>query len=391
MSDPSEQPFLEEIMTPILLRLEVGQVPLVLVSHPGELPPDALYQAVTDTAKAAGIDTVEGRLDGFSPYLAAAMESREERLFSIVCPSSSLDPPVHPRILNMTRSRWLDSKKALILWVPQAGMRTLSIHASNFLDFRDNYVDLENIVFPPAVVDFSRLPQSSAKLVGRQKELEALDRFWADPQVAVASLVAGGGVGKSALVRTWLENLEQQGFNSISRLFGWSFYSQGSHETQTSSGQFFNAALTFFGHRGALPKMEEAKASLLAELLQSQPSILIVDGVEPLQYPLDIQKGHFSDTGLFRLMRLLARQGLGKYGKNGLVLITSRQPIQEFDKYKDTLYRETRLDTLKEEDGAQLLQELGVIHGSEIELRKTSRQMHGHALALVLLGSELPW
>ena len=385
MSDTSELPHLNRIINPVLRRLQVGQVPLVLVSHPGELPPDDLYQAVTDRAKAAGIETVEERLDGFDPYLIAAMEVREERLFSIVCPSSSVDPPVHPRLLNMTRTRWLESKKGLILWVPHAGMRILSLHASNFLDCRDTYVDLEDIVFPPAKINFSHLPQSSIELVGRQQELQNLDHYLADPQIAVTSLVADGGVGKSALVREWLE---QQAFEGIARVFGWSFYSQGSHDTQTSSNQFFSAALAFFGHRGALPNLEESKAARLVELLQSQPAILILDGVEPLQYPVQTLEGHFSDTGLFRLMRQLAKRGLGKYGENGLVVITSRQPIQEFAKHKNTVYRETNLNTLTEEDGAKLLQALGV-HGPVSELHDTSQKMHGHALALVLLGSLL--
>ncbi|EDN65602.1 hypothetical protein BGP_4835 [Beggiatoa sp. PS] len=46
----------------------------------------------------------------------------------------------------------------------------------------------------------------------------------------------------------WLKSLKAQNYNSVLRVFGWSFYSQGSHDTQTSSGQFFENVLPFFGH-----------------------------------------------------------------------------------------------------------------------------------------------
>jgi hypothetical protein len=66
-------------------------------------------------------------------------------------------------------------------------------------------------------------------------------------------------------------------------VFGWSFYSQGSHNTFTNSQPFFSAVLPFLGI-SEIPKDEIEKARALARCLQQQPCLLILDGLEPLQF-----------------------------------------------------------------------------------------------------------
>ena len=51
------------------------------------------------------------------------------------------------------------------------------------------------------------LPITGAQLVGRAQELAWLDRVWAEGQANICSMVAWGGVGKSALVNHWLGTL----------------------------------------------------------------------------------------------------------------------------------------------------------------------------------------
>jgi hypothetical protein len=53
-------------------------------------------------------------------------------------------------------------------------------------------------------LDISHLPETSAVLFGRDAELDALDVGWESPETSVVAFVAGGGVGKSALVNRWL-------------------------------------------------------------------------------------------------------------------------------------------------------------------------------------------
>ena len=74
-------------------------------------------------------------------------------------------------------------------------------------------------------VHTSRLPITGQHLFGRDLELELLDGAWLDPQTNVISLVAWGGVGKSALVKHWLGTLAPD-YSGASRVYGWSFFSQ---------------------------------------------------------------------------------------------------------------------------------------------------------------------
>ncbi|MBF0293965.1 MAG: toll/interleukin-1 receptor domain-containing protein [Magnetococcales bacterium] len=238
----------------------------------------------------------------------------------------------------------------------------------------------------PVVPDLAHLPTPAAKLVGRKKELKQLDRWFADPNVAVVGIIAQGGVGKSALSVAWLEALGKKQFGGVRRVFGWSFYSQGQHDTQTNSSAFFEAALPFFGHTGDLPDTEEKKAQRLVVLLDREPCLLVLDGVEPLQHPPTVQHGQFRDVGLARLMLHLQKNRLGGAEHNRLVLISSRQT---WPGLVAANHQTTQLEPLTVPDGVELLKSLGVTKGLKKEFEAAVTGMQGHAFALVLLGKLL--
>lgn len=77
------------------------------------------------------------------------------------------------------------------------------------------------------------------QIVGREAELQDIT----DAIKAKKHVVAFGGIGKTTLVRLWLDNLLAQENHGFEKVFAWSFYSQGSHDTQNSSANFFEAAL----------------------------------------------------------------------------------------------------------------------------------------------------
>ena len=233
--------------------------------------------------------------------------------------------------------------------------------------------------------DLTRIPTPAVKLVGRVSYLDQLNESFNDPEISIVSLIAPGGVGKSAITDEWLIRIAKEKYNGAEIVFGWSFYSQGSHETSTSSAQFYEKALPFFGYEGDLPISDEEKAKKLAELLQKRKCLLVLDGVEPLQHKPEIQHGWFSDMGLKILLDHIGRNGLTN---NGIVLISSRQKLIELEKYKERNYREINLEFLSDQEGAELFESLGVEKFQD-ELTKTSREYGGHALALVLLGKML--
>ncbi|HYH86594.1 MAG TPA: TIR domain-containing protein, partial [Pyrinomonadaceae bacterium] len=101
------------------------------------------------------------------------------------------------------------------------------------------------------------MPGESGDLFGREEALGWLDDAYADSKVGVLALVGFGGVGKSALVRHWLETRFKPE-DRAPRFLGVSFYSQGTREQAGSSDQFLVKALETFGESDAVQKLKSA-------------------------------------------------------------------------------------------------------------------------------------
>ena len=232
-------------------------------------------------------------------------------------------------------------------------------------------------------VSTAKLPSTNPDLFGRDDKLKALDKAWENPGGNVLSLVAFGGVGKTALVNKWLLAMGQDGYRGAERVYGWSFYSQGAAEgRQVSADQFIAAALTWFGDPDPTAGSPWDKGERLAELVKRQRTLLILDGLEPLQNPPPVETGKIKDPGLCSLLRELARQN------PGLVVISTRLPVDDLKDFKGASAIEIDLDNLSPKAGAEYLKHLGV-KGTEDELKQTSKEFGGHALALTLLGRYL--
>jgi hypothetical protein len=232
------------------------------------------------------------------------------------------------------------------------------------------------------LVDLVRLPEPTTNLIAREAELVQLDEAFKDPKKAIVAVIAGGGVGKSALIWEWLQRLEPD-YGGATRVFAWSFYRQGSHQKLNSSTSFFEEALRFFDYEGPNPKDEIEKARALAKCLRDHLSLLLLDGLEPLQHPVHIQGGEIADVALKELFRCIRFHRLGESGDKNLVIIATRQPIIELQKWDG--YVHIDLGILSTQEGVKLLQSLNV-KGNQADLEKASHDMGGHALGLVLMG-----
>ena len=214
----------------------------------------------------------------------------------------------------------------------------------------------------------------------REKELARLDAACADAQQAVLLLHAPGGTGKTALLKHWLGRLQEKQWNGFRKIFGWSFYSQGSsEERQASSEAFLHAALRFFGDPAPEQGTARDKARRLAQWLKAEKNLLILDGLEPLQQSAP-PPGKIRDAGLQTLLADLTS------GQPGLLVAISRLEIRELKGWPGVA--QESLESFSAADGAALLAALKV-WGSETELQNTAREFGGHGLALVLLASWL--
>jgi tetratricopeptide (TPR) repeat protein len=233
----------------------------------------------------------------------------------------------------------------------------------------------------------ARLPSTTSLLLGRERELEWLDEAWESDTTHIFSLVAWGGVGKTALVNYWLTHkMGPDGYRGAQRVYGWSFYSQGTREDrQASSDIFLVEALKWFGDAETAESKKGPwdKGLRLAELVQQHKTLLILDGVEPLQYPPGPMQGRLKDQGLQPVLKQLAA------ANNGLCVVTTRQRIEDINAAEGVGLKRVSLENLSEEAGRYLLRRLGVKRGSNAELEEAAEEFGGHALALSLLGSYL--
>ncbi len=217
-------------------------------------------------------------------------------------------------------------------------------------------------------------------LFGREKELAALDAAWAKPTLNVYTLVAWGGAGKTSLVFHWVQTrFAVKKWEGVERYFDWSFYSQGTGESrQTSADLFINDALKFFGDPDPTVGNPWDRGTRLAGLIRQHRTLLVLDGIEPLQYPPnDPQAGRLKDPALESLLRELAADN------PGLVVVTTREHLTNVEGHATT--EEQKLDKLAKEAAVQLLRHLQIT-GTEEELHAAWKDAGGHALTLSLLG-----
>ena len=214
------------------------------------------------------------------------------------------------------------------------------------------------------------------------EDIAFLDAAWANENVNIATILAWAGVGKSTLVNHWLRRMATEHYRSAELIFGWSFYRQGSSGKTSSADEFLDAALTWFGDRDPRIGTAWEKGERLAKLVAHRRTLLVLDGLEPLQNPPGPQEGRLREPSLQALLRELAAFNAG------LCVITTRLPVADLADHECTSAPRRELEHLSSDSGAKLLRALGV-KGHEEELRNASDEFSGHCLALTLLGSYL--
>jgi predicted ATPase len=283
---------------------------------------------------------------------------------------------------NQSLSYFLDTVQWLDASAPplQKHLGTLSERVKKLL------VDGTTRRLPPrpgaTKISIARLPVTGSELFGREEDVAFLDDAWANPHVNVVTIVAWAGVGKSTLINHWLRRMATDHYRSAELIFGWSFYRQGTSGGTSSADEFLDAALTWFEDPDPRIGTAWEKGERLAKLVAHHRTLLVLDGVEPLQNPPGPQEGRVREPSLQALLRELAAFN------SGLCVITTRTPIADIADHERTSALRRDLEHLSSDAGEQLLRALGV-KGDEAELRSASDEFRGHCLALTLLGSYL--
>jgi len=193
------------------------------------------------------------------------------------------------------------------------------------------------------------------KFTGRLDMLERLDAWAADPSVRLVAISALGGLGKTALLGKWLRS----GAHRRQGVFFWSFYRD---------------------------RDTEAMLEALKEFAQPGGALAIaLDGLEVIQESP-------GTTGYGKLLDPMLAEALHQHSRardGNLVLLTSRFPFPDLTPYLGPGLRSLPLASLADDEGAALLDALGV--GGRVEDRaQVSHQLDGHPLALRIFARSMP-
>jgi tetratricopeptide (TPR) repeat protein len=142
----------------------------------------------------------------------------------------------------------------------------------------------------------------TAQVIGRDKELAALDGWVADPAspfaaARILSLVAIGGMGKSALTWKWFHARAPEAMTPLAGRLWWSFY-----EADAGFDRFVRTTLAYC--TGQAPESLQSISPLdrereLLAILDREPFLLVLDGLERVLIAYaNLDFAHLSDEDL---------------------------------------------------------------------------------------------
>ncbi|MBX9916046.1 MAG: TIR domain-containing protein [Nitrosomonas sp.] len=240
------------------------------------------------------------------------------------------------------------------------------------------------------------LKYAPSQLIGRENEIAFLNDAWGKVmreeigRPRIITFAALGGEGKTSLVAKWVvDEMLDKGWQSCNAAFAWSFYNQGTREQlAASSDLFLKEALIFFGDDAdkdfaASPAGAYEKGQRLARIVGQRRNLLILDGLESLQYaPAGSMRSELKDQGIAVLLKSLAQNS------QGLCVATTRYSLPDLKAFWRTTVPEIKLERLSRDAGVHLLKTFDV-HGAVQEFDALVEDVKGHALTLTLLGAYL--
>lgn len=224
-------------------------------------------------------------------------------------------------------------------------------------------------------------PERVGHFSGRTEELARLDRWAADPQVALVGVTAWGGAGKTALVTHWVQEADGQALRpGVRGVFGWSFY------VDPSAEHWARELLEWARHDLRITVADSGRlAEEVLKLLRAVPLLLVLDGLEL------VQEGPAGD-GFGRLLDGALREvltGACQRPHGGLIVLTSRFPFADLETFDGGSARMLEVPPFTSAEGAALLAVSGGGWLPEDERRALVRAVDGHALATGVLAGLL--
>jgi len=188
--------------------------------------------------------------------------------------------------------------------------------------------------------------------IGREKEINKLLKFWNDNFIGVISLLGIGGAGKTAIASQFLREIINDfhnNGNSTNRIFVWSFY------IDQNINNLFEKAYSYYNNGKEIDSYGSNALYKLIDLLDEidERNLIILDGLERVQKPINDSKGCYGDVEDFLLKNLIKKLA-DRVGKS-LCVITSRFPVTDLDDWRNYSYRDIKINDLSNKDAYELM------------------------------------
>jgi len=235
---------------------------------------------------------------------------------------------------------------------------------------------------PHPAINLEHLPPAGSILLGREQQLNQITATLKEQSCNLLTILGEDGLGKTSLINHWLHENESV-LSGQFRVYGWSFYNQGSVANKTVPSDFFvEDALRWLNAPNPSRGSAWDRGRRLGQLVKQQPTLLVLDGVELLQFARGSQAGHINDPTMQTLLAELA------VDNPGLTVLTTRLPLTNLWNLPADSHRTVTLEPFSPDTGAAFLQAQG-IDADNHSLREVSRAFEGHPLALSLLAAFL--
>lgn len=211
----------------------------------------------------------------------------------------------------------------------------------------------------------------SDKRFGREAELAQLSEFLNNPQHPIAVIHAPAGMGKTTLVRTWLQRLTEQNDLDIETIYGWTLGMELPNDPEDLAG-LEQLARCFLGF-SSNTLSTSAKIAQLAVHFAQHKTLLVFDNVPSDIFQLNSSMPMPLDW-LHKLLEYLWQDNAGL-----CVLITDA--LLPEDVTHDPKLGIIELKEMPAEDAKSFLLKSGVA-GDEASLDRMLAQMNNHTLAL---------
>jgi tetratricopeptide (TPR) repeat protein len=247
-------------------------------------------------------------------------------------------------------------------------------------------------------------------LIGRQAELTLLTDWIAGKEleadgqnafadsVRIMSVVAIGGMGKSALTWKWFNDVAPQEIKNLAGRIWWSFY-----ESDATFENFVTRALAYATNR-SLDEVQQIPApereTQLLAVLDREPFLLVLDGLERILIAyarMDAARLDDSEVGREKNLRKTADPRVGSFlkklaqVKHSRILISTRLYPTELETAGGDPNPGTfrlKIEGLTDEDAVELWRAFGV-SGSRDELLPVFNTFAKHPLLIQALAGEV--